>query len=141
MNFTRQDLQKISNYLGRLSVKDSQFKKLDNVAGSDLLTMLHDGKNVTATIASLLSYVQDNMSLASIPVSISGLSSTTLLGVLNDIYSLASTPQTPDGTKLHVNNIKCNSVIDGTTYNMLNELLDYLLYQTATKAEVENIIK
>lgn len=85
MNFTKQDLQKISAYLGRQSVKDSQFSKVQSLKSDTGIPVLQSGENKMATIEQLISYLQSNMSLVDIPVNSTTFTARNLYDVLLEL--------------------------------------------------------
>lgn len=148
MNFTKQDLQKISAYLGRQSVKDSQFSKVQSLKSDTGIPVLQSGENKMTTIEQLLSYLHTNMSLAEIPIEIMGLNEHNLLGILGEIYALAKTKVTVGGNGLSADNITYPRVIDGVQYTQLSYSLNYIFSvlngttpfpASATEQDINNI--
>lgn len=140
MIITKQDLQKIKDYLKLDSVKDSQFKVLSNMTATDLILVLHNGKNHTVAASTLTDYIESRVSVGSTTIHVEGIEATDLLGVLNALYTLATAEKKGD-TPLITDNISCEFTVGDTRFTNLSELLNYLLYVTATKEEVEKIVK
>lgn len=126
MNFTRQDLQKISAYLSKQSVKDSQFEKVDSISSDTSIPVLQTGQNKLSTVSQLASYIQQSFSLYNVPVSIDGLTSTNLFEALGEIYGIAKTKVTPQGNVLNAENVSYNRTFGGTRYLSVDDALNYL---------------
>ena len=123
MNFTRQDIQKLSSMLGRLSVKDSQFTKATVLSEEARVPVLDDGVNKTASAKLLSKWVAKNINLADIVINLNGADSSNLLSLLSELISKAGTPVTIDGQWLLAELLKCNKEFMGQTYTNFEDLL------------------
>lgn len=155
MNFTKQDLQKISAYLGRQSVKDSQFSKVQSLKSDTGIPVLQSGENKMATIEQLMSYLYENLSLKDIPVTIVGIDSmyNNLYDVLDWLYRNRGTGGGGNGggtTGISVDQISCNYTINGIVETKLNHVIYYILSvlsgistfpTSATEQDINNIFK
>lgn len=123
MNFTKQDIQKLSNMLGRLSVKDSQFPKATALSEEARVPVLDDGVNKTASAKLLSKWVAKNINLADIVINLNGADSSNLLDLLSELISEVGVPKTPEGQWFLAEMLKCNKVFMGQTYTKFEDLL------------------
>ena len=97
MIITKQDLQKIKDYLKRDSVKDSQFATASKVDGNTLIPVLQNKKNLTLAVSTLLNYLSSNIDVGSAKMQVEGVEGNTLLELLDSITTLAKAPRGEDG--------------------------------------------
>lgn len=148
MNFTKQDIQKLSSMLSRLSVKDSQFPKAKILSEDARVPVLDDGINQTASAKLLSKWVAKNIDLSDIFVQLNGAESSNLLSLLAEILRYAKTYKTDNGQWLVAEQLICNQTFMNQDYNLFSDLLPqilraiediYLRLKYAEPADIERI--
>lgn len=87
MNFTRQDIQKLSEGLAKYAKKDSDFKPLTSVDVGTDIAVLHEGSNKRVSFETLLDFVAKKIDLSKVPISFVGYAETTLSDVVLKMLS------------------------------------------------------
>lgn len=105
---TKQELQKIAEYIKRLSVRDTQFKKLSAVDDTTEVPVVHDNENRLVYMAAIATYVINNIDLASMNLNVDGLNGTTLASILSWLYTVATTPRDGNGDQITAASILYN---------------------------------
>lgn len=91
MSLTRQDLQRVYDFIKQQSVMDSQFPAVSEQTGVGINTefsVLSEGKNKRATAVQLLDYIQTHIDPTKVNVSVSGLSSKKLNSALAELLRI-----------------------------------------------------
>lgn len=132
MNLTKQDLQKIVSRLAAYGIKDSQFKKVTSLNSDSLIAIVQDGSNATVTADQLLSYIKRSYSLDDLRIVIDGLESTTLAGVLSELYGYIKKKKDDNLTNFDAHNIPLEQPIprpdgQGTPYITVQDIIYYIL--------------
>lgn len=96
---TKQDIQRIAEYLKRLSVRDTEFPITSIIDENTRIPVIYNDRNRLIYLAVLVDYVIKNINVGSMPISIDGIDSTqykTLKSVIEYIKSLINTGSTPE---------------------------------------------
>ena len=131
MIITKQDLQKIKDYLKRDSVKDSQFATASKVDGNTLIPVLQNKKNLTLAVSTLLNYLSSNIDVGSAKMQVAGVEGNTLLELLDSITTLAKAPKGQNGQPVTAEtlpytrtDLNIGNVAEALTYILNNYVTD-----------------
>jgi len=73
---TKQDIQRIAEYLKRLSVRDTEFPITSIIDENTRIPVIYNDRNRLIYLAVLVDYVIKNINVGSMPISIDGIDST-----------------------------------------------------------------
>lgn len=97
MNFTKQDITKLAQKLAEVSVKDTQFKPVDNVNDIDKVPVIDKaGKNRLAALKLFSDKVLAGIDLSKIKISIEGSTSNNLASLLTELFSKLGNTEPPE---------------------------------------------
>lgn len=87
MNFTRQDIQKLSEGLAKYAKKDSDFKPISSINDDTDIAVLHEGVNRRVALSALSKYMFNNIDISQIPVSFNDVSEKNLYDLLKKLIT------------------------------------------------------
>jgi len=91
MNFTKQDLQKILDYIRKQSIADSEFPQTTSVSSTAEVPILSDGANKRVTVKQMADAAGKFMNLSNVPINIEKATAKNLKSLLEDLVSAANT--------------------------------------------------
>lgn len=87
MNFTRQDIQKLSEGLAKYAKKDSDFTPLSSINAETGIAVLHEGTNRRVSVNTLSTYMFNNIDISKIPVKFDDVSEKNLYDLLKKVLT------------------------------------------------------
>lgn len=128
---TKQDILKIASIISRQGLKDSSFEKMTSIGSpSDVqLSVLHDGKNKLLELKKVIDLITlKPLDVAKAEIEVSWSDKKTLLGVLNDLWELASETISPEDLEgLEINLGASHVTYTNGGYTNISDAVDDLL--------------
>jgi len=134
---TKQDIQRIAEYMRRLSVRDTEFKKTSNVDGDTYVPVIQNNENRLALLAVVAAYVSNNIDLSSLQLNVDGLTNHTLGAILSELKRSIDAPRDDEGNEITAEDISYTTPEDDETVSTSVSVAEALTYLYQTISELE----